>query len=166
MCWTTYTRQYRISVRRLMSLHMFVVNVIVAFFLIIFFIFLLALCRVVPDPEAILLCQGPGMSMRTMCMRIWIHVRTGTHTNIYMCICIYLQDFWEPGWLGVFSASYCPIKTAARSYTAVSDPPHSPVNRMLIPCPLANSLVSIKLLLWPVLPSDILRTPVKNTRRM
>ena len=37
MCWTTYTRQYRISVRRLMSLHMFVVNVIVAFFL--FFIF-------------------------------------------------------------------------------------------------------------------------------
>ena len=93
MCWTTYTRQYRISVRRLMSLHMFVVNVIVAFFLIIFFIFLLALCRVVPDPEAILLCQGPGMSMRTMCMRIWIRVRTGTHTNIYMCICIYLQDF-------------------------------------------------------------------------
>ena len=76
-----------------MSLHMFVVNVIVAFFFLFFFFFLLALCRVVPDPKAMLLYQGPSMSMRTMCMRIWIRVRTGTHTNIYMWICIYLRDF-------------------------------------------------------------------------
>ena len=88
MCWTTYTHQYRISVRRLMSLHMFVVNVIVAFFFYFLLFFLSALCRVVPDPEAILLCQGPGMSMRTMCMRMCMrtHWYTYKHLHVYMYI--------------------------------------------------------------------------------
>ena len=66
---TTNTRQYRISVRKLKSLHMFVFVVF----------FSSALFRVVPDSR-----QGSGRSMRTMLMRICICVRTGTHQHLHV----------------------------------------------------------------------------------
>ena len=60
-----------------MSLHMFVVVIVVVFFL-------SALSRVVPDSKPMLPYQGPGMSIRTMCMRICIRVRTGTHRHLHV----------------------------------------------------------------------------------
>ena len=52
--------------------------------LLLLLFFLSALSRVVPDSKPMLPYQGPGMSIRTMCMRICIRVRTGTHRHLHV----------------------------------------------------------------------------------
>ena len=52
--------------------------------LLLLLFFLSALSRVVPDSKPMLPYQGPGMSIRTMCMRICIRVRSGTHRHLHV----------------------------------------------------------------------------------